>query len=47
MAFDGSAGRWRRFTLNDDLSVNSYADANSLRPRVYIYVAAVQNYVLL
>jgi hypothetical protein len=31
---------------NDDPSVNSYADANFLRTRLYNYVAAIQIYVL-
>ena len=30
---------------NDDPSVNSYADANFLRTRLYNYVAAIQSYV--
>jgi hypothetical protein len=33
-------------TPNDDPSVNSYADANFLRTRLYNYVAAIQSYVL-
>jgi hypothetical protein len=33
-------------TPNDDPSVNSYADANFLRTRLYNYVAAIQIYVL-
>jgi hypothetical protein len=33
-------------TPNDDPSVNSYADANFLRTRLYSYVAAIQSYVL-
>jgi hypothetical protein len=33
-------------TANDDPSVNSYADANFLRTRLYNYVAAIQSYVL-
>jgi hypothetical protein len=42
-----SAARWSTFhTPNDDPSVNSYADANFLRTRLYNYVAAIQSYVL-
>jgi len=33
-------------TPNDDPSVNTYADANFLRTRLYNYVAAIQSYVL-
>jgi hypothetical protein len=33
-------------TPNDDPSVNTYADANFLRTRLYNYVAAIQTYVL-
>jgi hypothetical protein len=33
-------------TPDDDPSVNSYADANFLRTRLYNYVAAIQSYVL-
>ena len=33
-------------TPNDDPSVNSYADANFLRSRLYNYVAAIQSFVL-
>jgi hypothetical protein len=33
-------------TPNDDPSLNSYADANFLRTRLYNYVAAIQSYVL-
>jgi hypothetical protein len=33
-------------TPNDDPSINSYADANFLRTRLYNYVAAIQSYVL-
>jgi hypothetical protein len=33
-------------TPNDDPSLNSYADTNFLRTRLYNYVAAIQSYVL-
>ena len=33
-------------TPNDDPSINSYADANFLRTRLYNYVAAIQSYIL-
>jgi hypothetical protein len=33
-------------TPNDDPSVNSYADANFLRTRLYNYVPSIQSYVL-
>jgi len=33
-------------TPNDDPSINSYADANFLRARLFNYVAAIQSYVL-
>src|SRR5689334_23013955 len=33
-------------TPNDDPSINSYADANFLRTRLFNYVAAIQSYVL-
>jgi hypothetical protein len=33
-------------TPNDDPSINTYADANFLRTRLYNYVAAIQSYVL-
>jgi hypothetical protein len=46
-AAQASLGRPVTFhTPNDDPSINSYADANFLRTRLYNYVAAVQSYVL-